>query len=56
MSDAMSHIITFQSFEEVNTNREFRDQLLKMINTHRTPDGLVHMDALNTSNALDVTL
>jgi len=27
MSEAMSHTITFQSFEEVNTNREFRDQL-----------------------------
>lgn len=41
MSEAMSHIITFQSFEEVNTNREFRDQLLKTINTHGTPDGLM---------------
>ncbi len=29
MSEAMSHIITFQSFEEVNTNREFRDQLFE---------------------------
>lgn len=42
MSEAMSHIITFQSFEEVNTNREFRDQLWKTINTHGTSDGL-HM-------------
>jgi hypothetical protein len=42
MSEAMSHIITFQSFEEVNINREFRDQLLKTINTHGKPDGL-HM-------------
>ena len=27
MSEAISHMITFQSFEDVNTNREFRDQL-----------------------------
>jgi len=54
MSEAMSHIITFQSFEEVNINREFRDQLLKTMNTHETPNRL--HDALNTSNALDMTL
>lgn len=53
MSEAMSHIITFQSLEEVNINREFRDQLLKAINTHGTPDGLRY--ALNTGNALDMT-
>ena len=41
MSEAMSQMITFQSFEDVNTNREFRDQLLKKtINTHSIPDGL----------------
>src|SRR5580693_1603818 len=40
MSEAMSHTITFQSFEDVNTNREFRDQLLKTMNTHTIPDGL----------------
>ena len=34
MSEAKSHTITFQSFEEVNTKREFRDQLLRVMNTH----------------------
>jgi hypothetical protein len=42
MSEAISHIITFQSFEDVNTNRELRDQLWKTINTHSILDGL-HM-------------
>jgi hypothetical protein len=56
MSEAISHMITFQSFEDVNTNREFRDQLLKKtINTHSIPDGLIH-DALNASNGLDMAL
>ena len=34
MSEAKSQTITFQSFEEVNTKREFRDQLLRVMNTH----------------------
>jgi len=50
----MSHIITFQSFDEVNTNRELRDQLLKTMNTHSILDGLC--DALNASDTLDVAL
>jgi hypothetical protein len=40
MSEARSHTITFQSFEEVNTNRELRDQLWKAMNTHTISDGL----------------
>lgn len=40
MSEARSHTMTFQSFEEVNTNRELRDQLSKVINTHTMTDGL----------------
>jgi hypothetical protein len=34
MSEAKSHTITFQSFEEVNTKREFRDQLWQVMSTH----------------------